>query len=50
VYAAPSPEGARPHAFEVVRRENQSRRVVDIPAALEALTVRTGVAGPSREV
>jgi chemotaxis signal transduction protein len=49
VYAAPSAEGTRPHAFEVVRVENQSRRVVDIPATLEALTVRTGVAGPSRE-
>ena len=49
VYAAPSTEGARPHVGEVVRVEHQSRRVVDVPATLEALAVRTGVAGPSKE-
>jgi chemotaxis signal transduction protein len=49
VFAAPPAEGARPHAGEVVRVENQSRRVVDIPSMLGTLAVHAGAAGSSKE-
>jgi chemotaxis signal transduction protein len=48
VYAAPS-AGGTPGALHVVRVENQSRRIVDIPKAIAALAVHAGMAGPPKE-
>ncbi len=49
VYAEPSLDGARRHVGEVVRAEDQSRRVVDVPSILRALAVHAGIAGPAKE-
>jgi chemotaxis signal transduction protein len=49
VHAAQAAERSRPHVGVVIRVQNQSRRVVDIPSTLAAVEVPSGVAGSPKE-